>query len=443
VSGPRGTGKSIGSLLKLYWVCRNYPESRCLLLRKTRISLNQSALLTWERDILGFSHPMLLKNPNLRNTRQAYYFPNRSELVVAGMDQPDKVLSTEWDAIFINEATELELQDWQTLKGCLRSARVPWQQIWGDCNPSTPHHWLKARCEAGVCKYFKTYHQDNPRYWNNDLPGSLKMPDGRVVQGGWTKHGSDYVEKILMTLTGHEYTRFMLGEWKSAEGVVYKYDADTHSNSIDWSTIRSLKGLKTVWSIDWGKTAPTVLQMWAYDNDGRMYLYRELYQSNVEPHVVGEWARQALDLGERIPVVILCDHDDRCRREFERTSGLSLSLADKADRDKGIEEMQGCFFADETGKPRIFIDPAGRETIRNGRKPDPWLVDRGLPTSCVDEIRGYVWDENYLKDQPIDYNDHAMDAARYAVRWIVNNGVDVGFVGPTTTVHQQMMQRRR
>src|ERR1700679_292024 len=141
LSGPAGTGKSLAMLLKLYWVCRKYPNARCLLLRKTRASLSESTLVTWERDILGFSHPMLMMNPNLRETRKAYRFPNGSTIIVGGLDRPDKTLSSEYDIIYVNEATEVEDAGiWETLQRALRSKKVPYQQIIADCNPTTPKH---------------------------------------------------------------------------------------------------------------------------------------------------------------------------------------------------------------------------------------------------------------------------------------------------------------
>ena len=49
--------------------------------------------------------------------------------------------------------------------------------------------------------------------------------------------------------------------------------------------------------------------------------------------------------------------------------------------------------------------------------PDPALVDSALPTCLIEELVGYVWDANQLKDEPIGVNDHAMDMLRYVVRW--------------------------
>src|SRR5262245_49043147 len=50
-AGPAGTGKTLANLLRVYWVCRKYPGARALIVRKTRESLTESVLVTWERDV--------------------------------------------------------------------------------------------------------------------------------------------------------------------------------------------------------------------------------------------------------------------------------------------------------------------------------------------------------------------------------------------------------
>ena len=39
--------------------------------------------------------------------RQAYHYPNGSEVVVGGLDKPSKVMSTEYDLVYVQEAIEL------------------------------------------------------------------------------------------------------------------------------------------------------------------------------------------------------------------------------------------------------------------------------------------------------------------------------------------------
>ena len=416
--GSAGTGKSLAMLAKIRRICEGCPGARCLIVRRTRESLTESILVTWERDILSqgkIGRSILAKNPTLRRVRQSYRFPNGSEVVVGGMDKPDKVLSSEWDLIYIPEVTDFKSPvEWETLGGRLRAGRVPFQQIAADCNPTTPHFFLYKRCLEGGAKLYTSTHRDNPRYFN------------RTSQT-WTPAGEQYLAR-LERMTGARRDRFLKGLWVAAEGVVYAYDAAIHLKPASWKPDPLWK---RVWAIDWGKTSPTVLGMWAVDSASRMYGYRELYQTRLRPDQLGKWAKDQLDCGnEPQPVVIVCDHDEERKTDFEKASGLSVELADKRDRDKGIEAMQSRFDVADDGLPRVFFRENARETLR-GKEPDRFLVDAGKPTSCIEEIVGYVWDEDYLEDTPIADNDHAMDEMRYAQRWIASNLCPGSDIRPT------------
>ncbi|MBN9524102.1 phage terminase large subunit [bacterium] len=403
LAGPAGTGKTLANLLRVYWTARTYPGARVLIARKTRESLTESVLVTWERDVLGPGHPILTTRPILRRVRQSYAFPNGSAVVVGGLDKPDKILSSEWDLVYVAEATELGLVDWETLGGRLRSGAVPYQRVVADCNPTTPHHWLYKRCRAGVCALVPTTHQDNPRFYD------------RAV-GRWTPDGERYLARLGL-MTGARRDRFLKGLWVAAEGVVYAYDAAVHLLPAGWEAPREWP---RVWGIDWGKTAPTVLGVWAVDSEGRMYLVREVYQTRLRPDVLGRRAKGWVESGaEPPPRAIVCDHDTLrlgFQEQFEAASGLSLTLADKADRDKGIEECQARFDVQDDGKPRIFFADGCRD-----HEADRTLVDAGRPAAGVEELVGYVWDADSLRDEPVAENDHFCDEMRYVARWVGQN----------------------
>src|SRR5438270_14032016 len=53
VSGPAGTGKSRAILEKVHLACLNHPGLRALMVRKTRRSLTESAMVTYEKHVLG------------------------------------------------------------------------------------------------------------------------------------------------------------------------------------------------------------------------------------------------------------------------------------------------------------------------------------------------------------------------------------------------------
>src|SRR4030095_14017673 len=85
VSGPAGTGKSRACLEKLHLCALKYAGMRGLVVRQTRESLSEAALVTFEEKVLPAWSP--LKDGPRRNFRQAYHYPNRSEVVVGGLDK--------------------------------------------------------------------------------------------------------------------------------------------------------------------------------------------------------------------------------------------------------------------------------------------------------------------------------------------------------------------
>ena len=405
LSGPAGTGKTATWLAKLLAVGDKYPGARILIVRKTRESLTESVLVTWERDILGVDHPLLTKRPVLRRVRQSYDLGNGSVVAVGGMDKPDKVLSSEWDIIYCPEATDLQLVDWETLGGRLRSGKVPWQQLCGDCNPTTPTHWLYQRAEAGGLKMYTSTHKDNPRFFDRK-------------KGEWTPDGEQYLARLKL-MTGARRKRFLEGIWASAEGLVYDgYDPAVHVHPAGWT---APKDWKRVWGIDWGFVQPLVVQVWAVDPQKRLHLCREMYRTKTRVEAVAKECAEWVSSGqEPHPDAVLADHDPENIETFrkygrytqdktERT--LPIKPADKRDRDKGIQLVQGLFDKQADGKPSIYFGP---DTLTH--RADDELKTAGKPTDTRGELVGYVWKvpkPEQAKDEPIEFNDHAMDAMRY------------------------------
>src|SRR4051794_40072044 len=90
LDGPAGTGKSRACLEKMHLVLAKYPNSRGLMVRKTRASLTQTGMVTFERHVLPVDSPVRFHTQD-----QEYRFPNGSVLVVGGMDKAIKVMSAE------------------------------------------------------------------------------------------------------------------------------------------------------------------------------------------------------------------------------------------------------------------------------------------------------------------------------------------------------------
>ena len=401
ISGPAGTGKSRAALEKLSVMALQNPGMRGLIVRKTQVSLTASGLVTWKTWVI----PELIESGGVeyyggsREESAQYRYDNGSRIVIGGMDKASKIMSTEFDVIFVQEATELTVEDWETLTTRLRNGVVSFQQLIGDANPAEDTHWLKKRCDKGATKMLWSRHEDNPILFSED--------------DELTERGTDYLEN-LDRLTGVRYLRLRKGEWSSAEGTIYE-EWESAVHLIDPFPIPD--EWPRYWSVDFGFTNPFVCQFWARDDDGRLYLYREIYQTRglVSEHAAaiqrltsnpktGKWT-------EPRPRAIVCDHDAEGRAQLVKALGMGTVTARKAVQD-GIQAVKQRLKPADDGKPRLFVM---RDSLVER---DPELVETSRPCGLAEEIPAYVWASARAgapKEDPVKDNDHSMDAMRYIV----------------------------
>lgn len=403
ISGPAGTGKSRACLEKLHLMALKNPGMRGLIVRKTLISLGTTALVTYEKQVAAEALDAEIVAWFGGSTREpaAYRYTNGSTIVVGGLDNPTKIMSSEYDVIYVQEAIELTIDDWEALTTRLRNGVVSFQQLMADTNPSTPIHWLKLRCDEGKTRELESRHEDNPRLFD--------LIDGVHVL---TAEGRDYLER-LDALTGPRHARLRRGLWVSSEGAVYEeYDPAVHL--IDRFDIPN--DWVRYWGIDFGFTNPFVCQWWAEDPDGRLYLYREIYHTKktVDVHAADMLACVTDDSGEWIeprPRAIICDHDAEGRAQLEKHLDMVTNAAEKAVID-GIQACQMRMRPAADGKPRLFI-------LRDSLvRRDPELSDHKKPCCTAEELPGYIWDVGAgkaPKEVPLKKDDHGADTMRYIV----------------------------
>jgi PBSX family phage terminase large subunit len=364
---------------------------RALIVRKTRTSLTESALVTFEEKVLPYGSP--LANGPQRRMRQSYNYPNGSVIVVGGLDDSQRVMSTEYDMIYVMEAIETTENDWENLTTRLRNGVMPYQQIIADTNPDSPTHWLVQRANNGITRMIECRHEDNPVLYDR-------------AKGDWTKAGLVYID-TLDRLTGPRKDRLRYGRWVQAEGVVYEgFDKTKHL--IDRFDIP--RDWLRYWVIDFGFNHAFVCQFWAVDSDGRLYRYREIYftQRLVEDH-----AKQilAVSAGEPLPQRVICDHDAEDRATFERHTGFVTTPAHKTVSD-GIQAVAARLKPSGDGKPRLFFM---RDSLVER---DQKLVEKKLPACTEEEIDSYIWNVGGGRnkgEEPVKANDDGMDCTRYMV----------------------------
>lgn len=391
LSGPAGTGKSLAILNRIHQDALRYPGSRQLILRQTKASLAETILVTYEEHVLPPNSP-IAEGPQRRN-RQLYRYPNRSLIVVGGLDNPTKIFSGEYDRIYIAEAIEAKEDSLEKATTRLRWGKMPFAQLVCDTNPDHPRHWLKLRSDAGRINMLESRHEDNPALFD-------------LVSQDWTQKGREYIEK-LDRLTGSRYLRLRLGKWAASEGVIYdEFDAAIHI--IDPFEVPDT--WTRYWVIDFGYVNPFCWGHVAESPDGDLHLIQQIYMSKrlVEDHAAD--ILRATSKHPR-PVEVIADHDAEDRATFERKTGLMTTPAKKSVSD-GIQAVKERLRPQGNGKPRIFVH---RGCLLER---DPELVDKALPTCVEEEFDAYVWDERAGQkkgDTPLKENDHGMDMLRYIV----------------------------
>jgi phage terminase large subunit len=366
LAGVSDSGKTIAGCLKAHSLCLQYPRCQGAITRKTFASLVGSVLQTYER-IAGGSGIVSYGGEK----PQWYDYPNGSRIWIGGMDNPDKILSSERDFVYVNQCEELSQSDWETLstRTTGRNAVVPHPQLYGDCNPGGSRHWIRELAKQGALALLLATHKDNPTIYN--LDGSL------------TASGKARLD-ALSKLTGLRRKRLFEGIWATAEGAVYdNFNATVHVISRNVSEFH-----RWFLAIDEGFTNPAVILVVGEDNDGRWHCVREFYQTGVLQETIVKTASNWFT-----------EFECELAAVDESAAGLIadlLSIGVTAVGGKGrvldgIQRIQNRLEIQGDGRPRLTIDPSC--------------------TNFINEMESYIWRPE--KDVPVKENDHACDCIRY------------------------------
>lgn len=375
LSAPADTGKTYALCYKSIVIAMNVAKCHGAIVRQTYNSMQDSVVKTFDRVAQG------LGIQKLGGSRaDKYVFKNGSEIVLIGMDNANKLFSSEWDFIQVCQAEELKVGDWETAASRVtgRGAVFKHPQIFGDCNPSFSKHWIRSRKQL---KFIVGSVKDNPELYQDD--GSL------------TPEGARRMELADSMYTGVRRQRLLLGIWATAEGAVYDtFMPQTHV------CVRPLSEMKTfMLTLDEGYTNPAVILVIGEDGDGRWHCFREFYQTQQLQETVVKTTKQWYDefhaeeaaVDEAAPALIAdlinCGvHARGAKGRVEGGTNKHIIL-------DGIQAVQNRLQVQGDGRPRYTIDP-----------------------SCVNhinEFESYVWKPE--KDEPEKQYDHTMDALRYLV----------------------------
>lgn len=468
ISSAYGKGKSRVLCEKAHYLCLAYPGVKVVLARKMRAHLGATTLRTLLEEVV---HPAFIGygwRPAADGGSTLYY-PNGSETLIVGLDNPGRARSGAFTAAYVDQAEELDEEEWVAIAGRLRFRVGPYRQLGGACNPDAPTHFLyrRFRPDKGTHPVLAEH--------ATTLPDGRTLPAGRtlrecIVSGAHDNYENlpdDYLERLSL-MTGRYKDRFVDGRWVSFEGMVYDtFDAQ--------HTVKPRPGAWDQWgryppptwkryrAIDFGFVNPFVCLWLARDPmTSRFWLYREVYMTHrmVKDHIttlrrLEDEELQAINRrievmnnnkiggrNDRERVVRLpfsmsvSDHDAEDRAQLE-AAGLRTVPAVK-DVTAGIQTVYSCL------TPRMWPDGYGSRLVICEDalvEKDEVRVQASEPTCTAEELAGYRYprdrrnmDEKNPKDVPAKKNDHGCDALRYILHTLGSLGdARVVRLGPPQT----------
>ena len=367
IHGAAETGKSLALCWLLHLTHSKHPNLHSSIIRKTQHSVYGSILQTFHSVIAG--SPVRVYGGE---KPERFIYPNGSTIWVGGMDNPDKVLSSERYIIAVSQAEELSLNDWEmlTTRTTGRGFTIPNARVIGDANPAGSKHWIRTRNSLTL---IQSKHEDNPTLYDEQ---------GRLTEQGRRTLGR------LDNLTGVRLKRLRHGIWATAEGAVY----DTFDSSIHVKQRDEAEFKEWFLTVDEGYTNPAVILLVGSDTDGRWHVAKEFYErgklQSAVVNTVSEWAN------EKKCSIIAVDESAAGLIADLRNSGVGAVGAKGRVLD-GIQKVQNRLNVQGDGKPRLTIDPSC--------------------VNVINEFESYQWKQTrgIEKDEPVKENDHAMDAIRY------------------------------
>jgi len=305
------------------------------------------------------------------------------EISYYGFDRMSKLGSMGFGMIGVDEAHELDEDQYQFLLGRLSFQVDPYRQLCSVTNPASPSHFLHKRffqegCEEGQgdakFQYIHTTTYDNPF-----LP-------------------PDYVES-LKTFDPQNYKRYVLGLWVAFEGLVYS-NFDRNDNNLPWTYSRECP---TYAFIDFGYRKPAVLfvqhdtrngnDRWVIfdellpENCPREQLLRLIQQKGYQLHAC--WGDPAGDAKDDSGISTI---------GYFANNGLLVSYSTETQKRSipaGVEIVRS-LICDASGTRRLFVD------VKQCPK-------------TVEALESYHYPDKLTTDEPVKdgLHDHAMDALRY------------------------------
>lgn len=293
-----------------------------------------------------------------------------------GLDEAEKIKSAEFNYIWMEEANEFAYEDYIALKLRLSGKVSGGEQnhLYLSMNPIDSHNWIATRAvkESDVEVIHSTY-MDNP-YLSEDYKQLLTD---------------------LINQDENAYRVYVLGEWGLLEGKIY-------SNYKVIPAMPDLPNAKWAYGLDFGLVNPSAIIKVSLHNN-QFYVEERLYRTGMT----------------NSDIIEFLSHEPRADIFGDPSAKMMIT------------EISRAGYAAQEGRKdvKLGIDLCQRQTLLLTQE----------SAHLITEIQNYHWrkDKNAMGEdsflpEPTKYNDHCMDAMRYAIVGLTDK---YGFA--TSTPHSQ------
>jgi phage terminase large subunit len=358
--GGAGSGKSVYAAQKIIYRIITEQKHRILVIRKVARTLRHSVFSLIKETISQYG---LLKYAKINKSDMVISIHAfRSEIIFVGLDDPEKIKSISGiTSIWIEEATELNQNDFNQIDLRLRGRTKDYKQVMMSFNPVSALHWLKARFFDAVVEnttVLKTTYKNN-QFIDEEYKNTLEN---------------------LKTVDKYYYEVYALGEWGLLGNIIF----------TNWQVKKikfKIEDFDSVYyGLDFGYNDPSAYVQVGFKDD-EMYIINEIYE-------------KGLTNLEMINLI----------KKIHPTREVIIADSSRPDLIKECNQKKLKMIASKKGKDSIVdgIDYIKRFKIY-------------IDTRCINatnEFQSYKWAEDKdgnILDKPVDVNNHLIDAIRYSL----------------------------
>ena len=345
--GGTRSGKTWNVLLFLVFdYCLNDKGRTITICRKTFPSVRATVM----RDFLTILKQYGLYREENHNKSNSEYKLNGNLIEFISVDQPQKIRGRKRDVLFINEANELDYEDWQQL--VFRTQ----EKIIIDYNPSDEYHWIYDKViPRDDADFYRTTYLDNP------------FLEQSIVEE---------IERLKET--DEQYWQiYGLGMRGVSKATIFKYyEADKIPEDAEFVSFGA----------DAGYTNDPSTLVSVYKKDYNLYIQEHLYRTMMTTKDLSDHFKQ---VGVGRNTIFFDSAEPRLIDELRRMGhNIQPSLKGRDSVNAGIDLLK---------RFKIHITKDSENAIQEFRN-YKWLEDRS----------------GKLTNKPVDKNNHIIDAVRYA-----------------------------